>query len=580
MTGRPTDEELREMLEARASGASTDAAREAMAGLRAATRGTSDARGGFAVLPVSIGSRGARLPGSIAAIGLVAVLLIAVVGGQLSTPKESASAAAAGTHVPESIPTLAVAGPDQAAVPDEAMPGVWTGVDLASALTAKSIVGQVIVVSGALTTRLCNPGGSCVVDIDGLEGVPVVFPRAPNTPPDLVGPGGRTALRVRSDGGLDYLGQLDADALRPETVDALVHEGSAQGRGLFVGGWLLPRSSVEPGGAALLPVPRPAGSVAPGRDAILSGSKPNPDGLVNVGSAVVVGLGADYQQDPRTLTRPFTFLLASAGGGWQVDGIVAATIQEPDEAVASSAPPLAQPPLISLPVLGVPLSADELRSHLADGSLDGRLVVIDGRLALNQLGCGLRPNCAVPFIRGLDNVPMAADDATNAALGVDLPDAGPHVFAVRDGTLEYLGIEPADVDHPLSMATLLARGPRYGQNALQLQLVSGWLVEAGFACPTVAQPAAPCLGPASWLTDDQPTRRGGLATGGRILVALRTTAPDGPVVQGPFLVRRMVPNEATVCDASPGVDCTPVVVGDWQVVAILGPDSPLRSPLR
>ena len=115
MTGRPTDDELREMLEARASQASPDANREAMAGLRAAMRGTPDARGAFAVLPVSTSARGGRLPGIIVASGLVAVILVAVLGGQLSAPKEASSAGVVDTHVPESIPTLGVSGPDQAA---------------------------------------------------------------------------------------------------------------------------------------------------------------------------------------------------------------------------------------------------------------------------------------------------------------------------------------------------------------------------------------------------------------------------------------------------------------------------------
>ena len=40
------------------------------------------------------------------AVGLVAVILVAVLGGQLAAPKEASSAGVADTHVPESIPTL------------------------------------------------------------------------------------------------------------------------------------------------------------------------------------------------------------------------------------------------------------------------------------------------------------------------------------------------------------------------------------------------------------------------------------------------------------------------------------------
>ena len=395
MTGQPTDDELREMLESRASRVSPDTEREAMAGLRAAMRGTPDARGGFAVLPVAISGRGARLPGSIAAVGLVAVLVVAVVGGRLATPQEGAASAAASAHVPESIPTLAVSGPDSDVVPPEVLPKAWTGADLATALAARSIVGQVVVVDGALTTRLCNPGGSCVVDIDGLEGVPVVFPHPPQAAPTLVGPGSQTALRVRADGGLDYLGQVDADARRPLTVNALVREDSTPGRGLFVGGELWQRVT-DTGYAP--PCAGPLPSCEPDDPAWMLAGVDSPTGTPPyVARAMAVTLSDDFDHDSPASTARSTFLVSSSGGGWQVDGIVAATIAGSDGPSPSPSASSAIPtPVITLPVLGVPLTADELQTMLANRTLDGRLVVIDGELWLNPRPCGVQTVLRVP----------------------------------------------------------------------------------------------------------------------------------------------------------------------------------------
>ncbi len=392
MTGRPTDDELREMLEARASQASPDADREAMAGLRAAMRGTPDARGAFAVLPVSTSARGGRLPGIIVASGLVAVILVAVLGGQLSAPKEASSAGVVDTHVPESIPTLGVSGPDQAAVfSADALPESWNGAHLEGALTDQDIVGQVVVLTGTLTTSLCNAGGSCVTDIDGIAGVPVVFPYLLQAP-DLVGPGTRTAIRARADGGVDYLGQLNANPVQPLTVEGLLSEDSTPGRGLFVGGWLAQRPADVGTQPCQAPAPSPSGCRPLDPGWMLTSTAPGVDASAAVGSSIAVTLSDDFRQGSRPATAESTFLVSSIGGGWKVDGIVVATL--PVSPRPSPSPSSTAPPVITLPVLGVPFTADELRTRLADGSLDGRLVVIDGQIAAGWPG--LRPPSRLP----------------------------------------------------------------------------------------------------------------------------------------------------------------------------------------
>ena len=410
------------------------------------------------MLPVAISGRGARLPGSIAAVGLVAVLVVAVVGSRLTTPQEGAASAAASAHVPESIPTLAVSGPDSDVVPPEVLPKAWTGADLATALAARSIVGQVVVVDGALTTRLCNPGGSCVVDIDGLEGVPVVFPHPPQGAPPLTGPGNRTALRVRDDGGLGYLGQVDADAQRPLTVNALVREDSTPGRGLFVAGELWQRLT-DLGSA---PCAGPLPSCEPDDPTWMLAGVDSPTGTPPyVARAMAVTLSDDFVQGSTPSTDPSTFLVSSSGGGWQVDGIVAATIagsgRPSPSPSASSGTPV---PVITLPVLGVPLTADELRTMLANRALDGRLIVIDGELWLNPRPCRLEPACVFPMIRGLDQVQIDTDTEARVALQHAVPPPGPLVFLAHEGFLRYLGPQPADVDHPSPSASSSILGSR------------------------------------------------------------------------------------------------------------------------
>ena len=83
MTGPLHDDELRAMLEERASRVSPDAGRSAMATFRATVRGASDGKGGFAILPQALSSRGARLPWGVVALGTVAVVVVAIVGGSL-----------------------------------------------------------------------------------------------------------------------------------------------------------------------------------------------------------------------------------------------------------------------------------------------------------------------------------------------------------------------------------------------------------------------------------------------------------------------------------------------------------------
>ena len=88
MTAPLPDDQVRAMLEERAARVSPDAEREAMTAFRAAVRGAPDGKGGFAVIPQALSSRDARLPGGFAAVGMVAVVAIALLGGRLSSTND------------------------------------------------------------------------------------------------------------------------------------------------------------------------------------------------------------------------------------------------------------------------------------------------------------------------------------------------------------------------------------------------------------------------------------------------------------------------------------------------------------
>lgn len=582
MTGRPTDDELREMLEARASQASPDADREAMAGLRAAMRGTPDARGAFAVLPVSTSARGGRLPGIIVASGLVAVILVAVLGGQLSAPKAASSAGVVDTGV--SVPEQA------AGFSADALPEVWNGAHLEGALTDQDIVGQVVVLTGTLTTSLCNPGGSCVTDIDGIAGVPVVFPYLLKAP-DLVGPGTRTAMRARADGGLDYLGQLNANPGQPLTVEELLSEDSTPGRGLLVGGWLARRPADVGTQPCQAPAPSPSGCGPSDPGWMLTSTAPGVDASAAVGGSIAVTLSDDFRQGSRPEAAESTFLVTSIGGGWKVDGIVVAAL--PVSRRPSPSPSSTAPPVITLPVLGVTFTADELRTRLADGSLDGRLIVVDGQMQFDGRACGLRIACPIPTIDGLDGVQIDTDTEARVALQHAIPPRGPLVFVVHDSVLRYLGRQPADVDHAITVSQLMdTRIPSLIDPSSPIheltddpQLVSGWLVIGGTG-ECELQEAGRCPGPGPVLTDDRPNADGTRTTSQGVAVSLMTDPPLSPVdrvvTEGSFLVRDRSRSPAWVdalaCDASEDVVCSggqaPI-----QILAFLGPTSPLRSPL-
>ena len=207
--------------------------------------------------------------------------------------------------------------------------------------------------------------------------------------------------------------------------------------------------------------------------------------------------------------------------------------------------------------------------------------------------CGLRIACPIPTINGLDSVQIDTDTEARVALQPAIPPRGPLVFVVHDGVLRYLGRQPADVDHPITVSQLMdTRIPSLVDPSSPIheltddpQLVSGWLVIGGTG-ECELQEGGRCPGPGPVLTDDQPNADGTRTSGQGAAVSLMTDPPLSPVdrvvTEGSFLVRDRSRSPAWVdalaCDATEDVVCSggqPSI----EILALLGPTSPLRSPL-
>ena len=228
------------------------------------------------------------------------------------------------------------------------------------------------------------------------------------------------------------------------------------------------------------------------------------------------------------------------------------------------------------------LSAARLVLGIADGSLDGRLVLIDGSLRLVPQPCPsptTAASCALPSIIGLEGVPVAWDReilvSVTAASGdgtvPGLVRAGTLVATPHDRGLVLLGYLAGDVERPLPFADLVSQFLYSRADPLALHPVSGWLiVDATRGCLRTPD-ASPCPALPPRITDLEPTAEGFNRSGTEVEVAVSNPAsgidPRQVVTPGPFLVRlgigRLVCPENTGCAGRPA--------WGWTVVARYDP---------
>ena len=271
--------------------------------------------------------------------------------------------------------------------------------------------------------------------------------------------------------------------------------------------------------------------------------------LAVVGAAIAVGVALAQVVPPEPAAQA-TSVAGSPGGSFPIGDPTPGAV-EGDAAVRPRR-----------------LSAADLAAAVRDGSLDGRLVFVDGTLdaiprRCQSLAQGDR-GCVDLAIPGL-GLPVWAGEASVPWSGPPPPGAW-LVTVARTGGLAYLGSLVPWLDGPRSIGELGRRLGSDGDGA-----PGGTLFEADghlvvnpvHECVTRAAEATPCPAPSPFLADDRPLDDGILVSDAGAEVRLEGAVPEvdpaDVVTPGTFLV-------------APGVD----PAEPWLVVARYDPARAVR----
>jgi hypothetical protein len=226
------------------------------------------------------------------------------------------------------------------------------------------------------------------------------------------------------------------------------------------------------------------------------------------------------------------------------------------------------------------MTAAQLRAALADGSLDGRLVLVEGKLQVVPMPCPspAGPGCFGITVPGLDgvsmtwDVPLTQQDVTSMQ--------GTLTFVVDRSTLGFIGHVDGDVTRPISPLALATTTTDHGSYGLVA--VSGWLLVNGIhSCPMLGVGATPCPGPGPVLTDSEPTAEGMATSDVQVQVTIASPAlhvhPAATRTPGPFLLRTTW--LGTRCAdglASPAPACLGGLFPNRQLIARYDPASVIQ----
>ena len=228
------------------------------------------------------------------------------------------------------------------------------------------------------------------------------------------------------------------------------------------------------------------------------------------------------------------------------------------------------------------LSRDALAKAVHDGSLEGRLVFVDGILRVTPVPCAGRTGgstgCVQLEIGGL-GLPVSAADSAIPWQG-DPPAGAWLVTVARSGTLAYLGsLSPPRAGIPsIDELTSELLGGRLDEPPASLFEATGYLV-ARSIYPCVTGDAAPTTCPAlsRFLAGDAPRTDGSLATARGANVTITASVPEvdrhAAVTEGTFLVT--VPGTEPCRPRHVGPACTAAAVS-WLLVARYEPSRAVR----
>ncbi len=252
------------------------------------------------------------------------------------------------------------------------------------------------------------------------------------------------------------------------------------------------------------------------------------------------------------------------------------TTAPPTQAIATLTP--TQEPMVSPATPAGSVSAAELRTALADGSLDGRIVTVQGTLTMTG-DCGYGTDLCTMFgLEGLDGVPVtwvgplvAPDQTANDLPAIAL--SGRLVLVPRGGGLLLLGRLKGSLEQPQTVGELVYQRRLLSFDPFVAQAVTGWLVRPqGGVCPSDAPRPGQCEATQVFLTDHAPVGWSVAAGAARMDVAAGTgpgLSVDNTVLDGSFLGRYAFDgackrNQADVLDCS-------TLLWTWTIVAHYDP---------
>ncbi|HYO44633.1 MAG TPA: hypothetical protein VES19_15650, partial [Candidatus Limnocylindrales bacterium] len=467
--------------------------------------------------------------------------------------------------------------------------------DFERAVRLGKLGDRIVVVEGRMRLVIgrCRAGGSEDCSWLQLEGLPNVWISKGDLDVDEAGVAIRRhpnvapiALRV-SGYGVELIGWITAGASTPVDIAALLAGDLPldPGEVVVVAGWVVgaqpdPPCAATPETCAMWP--------------LLQAQAPRTDMEIGYGVASMATMVADsLGLRPAPAFRAGPFLVGARRApaafepgievvAWFTDVVVVDPV--PSES-ASPIPSSTPTPSRATPTYDPARSItnDELMTALGNGSLDGRLLLIEAELGTVAWPCpaDVPEPCTRFFVDGLPGIALTYDgmvsgsDGSDGGAGVSGM-TGTMVVVPRNGHLKLLGRLDEDLGSPVDFGPVFAGTADPIADGFEVTPVPGWLMREAVpgSCLTPAptgepgSTAAGCTPAVDVLSDGPPSEAAA------IHYAINEDGGPGlegsaDVVEGPFLVR---PGPFAGGPCPPESEgCSPIVSYGWQVLARYDP---------